>query len=859
MLRCPPLFRFAWQRSLARRLAVLAVCVLTATAGSAFAARLLVQFDVPAGPLSDSLIQLARQAQLSLLVPKSAVAGLRAAPLSGVMTPAQALQRLLAGTGLGYRFIDAETVSISAQLAPSAALPDSGGKAAAGDRQERYRIAAIEEVIVTAQRTSQNLQRVPVAVSVISQPELQRSDIQDLSELGSRIPGLTVSSYSLGQPTIHMRGIGSNDDGAAMDNSVVVFVDDVYVGRITHIDLNMLDLEQVEVLRGPQGTLYGKNAIGGAIKLVSKAPQAEPYGKLKLSSGNLQHRGISATLNGPLAGDGLLGRLALDARSRDGWQENLTVGGERQHDNKRWALRGKVLYRPNRNLQLHWSADGSRENLNASGRIPVGGRVPLRLLDADGRRIPLRDAAGEPLFEQTPQGPQPLYQTQLPSEIFRALGGSPRRATNDGEGFTDRYLWGLSQQLTTNLGGGTFTAISGYRASRFHWAEESTGLPAFVSDQILGNAVLETHRQFSQELRWASTAQVRRSLVLGAYYLNEYTHRNEIFPFQHATARSDQRNSTHSYALFGELHYALTPALELNLGGRYTYDRKSLRQSASNGGAPAVILEDFQLKSRGDWDDFSPRLALSYHAADDLMFYGSLAFGMKSGGFQGAPGTLEIARRTIEPESAWDYELGMKSQWLRDRLRLNIAAFYTDYRDLQVVQFRTTDNFGVFETDNAASATLRGIESEFILSPFEGLTLSGSYAFLRATYDNYNDPEGREFTGNHLRQAPKHSAGLALRYRLPGFDGSLQLNLDYRFQSQGFREPDNSATVQPAFRLVDGSLSYAPRGRPWKLSLWGKNIFDEQYISHLFVLGGNDYALYGTPRTYGLSFAWHFF
>ncbi|TQV84003.1 TonB-dependent receptor [Exilibacterium tricleocarpae] len=828
---------------------------LLAMVNPSFGAKLLVQFDLTPGPLSQSLIQFAEQAEVSLLVSKTAVAHLHAAPLNGVMTPSQALQRLLRGTGLGYRFVDRQTVSISAALleekkAPVASEPRVTAATTRAD-------AGIEEVLVTAQRTSQNLQKVPVAVSVLNRVELERADIKDLTDLGTRVPGLTVASYSLGQPTIHMRGIGSNDDGAAMDNSVAVFVDDIYVGRITHIDLNILDLERVEVLRGPQGTLYGKNAIGGAIKLVSKTPAPGAYREIKLSSGNYNYRGVSGILNGPLGSTSLLGRLSFDSRQRDGWQQNLTTG-ERQQDDNKWALRGKLLYRPQQHLEAHWSLDGSRENLNASGRIPVHSRVPLRILDAGGNPIPRRDAQGQPLFNSTPEGDQPLYETRLPTDIFRALGGDPRHATNDGEGFTDRYLWGATQRLVYDSGGGTLTAITGYRDGRYDWAEESTGLPSSTTDQFVDNAVLETHRQFSQELRWARQGPANQSLVMGLYYLNEYTHRDEKFPFQALTARSDQRNTTRSYALFGELRYPLSPSLALNLGGRYSYDTKVLRQRAVSNGAPGVVLEDFQLKSEGDWDDFSPRLALSYQFSDSVLWYGSITSGMKSGGFQGAPGTLASASRTIEPESAWDYEAGFKSQWLQDRLRLNVAAFYTDYRDLQVVQFRTIDNFGLFETDNAASASLRGLEAEFVMSPSTGLTVSGSYAFLRATYDNYNDPEGRDFTGNHLRQAPKHSAHLALQYRRPVFKGELHTDLAYRYQSQSFREPSNSGTRLPAFRLVDGSITYSTPDRRWQASLWGKNLLDEEYISHLYVLGGNDYALYGTPRTYGVSIAWRF-
>lgn len=828
---------------------------------TSLAAKFLVPFDLPAGPLSEVLIEFAEQADVSLLVSKSAVASLKAERLKGVMTLPQALDRLLANSGLGYKFIDRDTVSISADLAKPI-VAESSEKPEPTLLHEPTK--TIDEIIVTAGRRVENLQEVPIAISVLNDLTLQINDIKNLEEIASRSPGLTVTSFSLGQPSIHMRGIGSNDDGAAMDNSVIVFLDDVYVGRITTIDLNVLDLERVEVLRGPQGTLYGKNAIGGAIRLISKSPTVDPELRLQLSAGNLDAKGINLLANGPLHTH-WQGRLSIDARQRDGWQDNLILGGEKQHDRNSWAARSKLRFAPHENLEALWSFDLSRDNHNATGRIPVRGGVPLTILDENGDPIPQRDNDGNPLLDA--EG-QPLYETKLPTDIFAELGGSPTRAANGTQGFTDRDIWGLNQQLSGQTNSGSWVSISSYRDSTFGWLEDSIGLPASITDQTISSHVDETHRQFSQEFRWASAPELesletatpadRFSYVMGVYFLYEHTNRTERFPFSDATARTSQNNRTNSYAVFGQLNYQLNDRTTLILGGRYNHDTKKLRQESESGGAPGIILEDFQLSSRESWQDFSPRFAFSYHLLEDQLLYGSIARGMKSGGFQGAPGTVALAQRTIDPEFAWAYELGYKSQWFQDRLRLNVAAFYTDYQDLQVVQFQTTDNFGIFQTDNAASANLRGFELEFDAFPLSGLTLSGSYAFLRATYDSFNDLEGRDFTGNRLRQAPKHSANLALEYDYPLETGTLRLHADYRYQSKSFREPDNNITVQPAYRLLDASLSFLAINNRWEASLWGKNLLDEEYIAHLYVLGGNDYALFGTPRTYGLTLTWHF-
>jgi iron complex outermembrane receptor protein len=216
--------------------------------------------------------------------------------------------------------------------------------------------------------------------------------------------------------------------------------------------------------------------------------------------------------------------------------------------------------------------------------------------------------------------------------------------------------------------------------------------------------------------------------VFGLYYLYERTHRIENFIFPKGLNVTDQNNKTNSFAVFGEATYGLRDDLNLTMGARLTYEIKTLEQRNDINGFQGILLENFSLKNEGNWTDFSPNLVLSWQQTEDVMWYASVSRGYKSGGFQGAPATRELAQRTIDPESVWNFELGYKSQWLEDRLRLNLVGFYSDYRDLQVVQFKTEGNFGVFQTSNAASASLRGIEMEFAVKPLAGLEFSGSYA-----------------------------------------------------------------------------------------------------------------------------------
>ncbi len=800
-------------------------------------------FNISTQALSTALLSFGEQADLSLLVRKQDTDGKISPPLKGYMYPRAALKILLKDSALGFKYIDQKTISVSPDLYESHSVDQATQDEAAVLQEEAanrtdsdYR-APIDEVVVTSLRRRSNMQKVPVAVSVIKPPLIREARIHDIEDVGTRVPGLTVASFSIGQPTIHVRGVGSNDDGAALDNSIVMFVDDVYVGRISAISMNFFDLEQIEIMRGPQGTLYGKNAIGGAINVTSKNPTEHLSGEIEATVGNYGRFDARGVISGPLMTDKILGRLAFHSRKRDGWQESIFLPGVKQNDENTWSTRGKLLFALSDRLQVDINGDFSRDDLESTGRIPVVGRVSVRLLGSDGL---------------------PTGQKVLPTEIFRDLGGSVKNAINSDRGFTNRTIWGLSSRISRQSDLGRFLSITAYRNTDFTWLEDSTGLPSSVTDQKVNSNVDEKHSQFSQEFRWISPGEARLKYVLGFYYLFEHTHRIENFVFPTLVSTTDQDNKTNSLAAFGEVTYDLTQKFSFTIGARLTHETKKMDQQNITNGDKTILLEDFALRNEGDWTDFSPNVVVSWQQADDIMWYASISRGYKSGGFQGAPAIFDLADRTIDPESVWNYEVGLKSQWLDDRLRLNLVAFHSDYRDLQVVQFKTEGNFGVFQTSNAASASLEGLEMEFTLKPFSGLEFFGSYAYLDASYDEFNDLSGRDFTGNTLRQAPRHSLYLALYYERPFYKGRLRFRADYRYQGESFREPDNSVTIQPGFDLVDASVAYESADNAWEATLWAKNLLDKEYISHLYVLGGNDYALFGTPRTYGLTLTLNF-
>ena len=796
------------------------------------------EFSIASQSLSTALLSFGEQADVSLLVRKKDTVGKLSTPLKGHFYPREALLVLLKDTGLGFKYIDRKTFFVSPDLYDPgkydiAVPPEVLVPVTDRDTVEDPEVPTpVDEVVVTALRRRSNMQKVPVAVTVIKPPLIRETRLHGLEDVGTRVPGLTVASFSIGQPTIHMRGVGSNDDGAALDNSIVMFVDDVYVGRITAISMNFFDLEQIEIMRGPQGTLYGKNAIGGAINVTSKNPTRQLSGEIEGTLGNFNRRDFRGAISGPLFEDKILGRLAFHTRQREGWQDSLFLPGVKQNDENTWSARGKIVFSLSDHVQLDLNGDYSRDDLESTGRIPVVGRVPVRLLGPDGL---------------------PTGETALPTDIFANLSGSVRHAINSDRGFTDRTLWGLSSRISREGDFGRLLSITAYRKTDFAWLEDSTGLPSSLTDQKVNSNVVEQHDQFSQEFRWISPDEDRLKYVLGFYYLFEHTHRIENFIFPSGVATTDQDNRTNSFAAFGEATYRLMDRVNFTVGARLTYETKGMDQQNIIGGEQTILRENFVLSNDGNWADFSPNFVLSWQQSADIMWYASLSRGYKSGGFQGAPATVDLASRTIDPESVWNYEVGLKSQWLEDRLRLNLVGFMSDYRDLQVVQFKTIGNFGAFQTSNAASASLQGLELEFTLKPSEGLEFFGSYAYLDATYGEFNDQSGRDFTGNTLRQAPRHSLYLAFYYERDFYQGRLRFRADYRYQGESFREPDNRVTIQPGLDLVDASVAYETSNGRWEVTLWAKNLMNKQYISHLYILGGNDYALFGPPRTYGLT------
>ncbi|MDH3643425.1 MAG: TonB-dependent receptor [Gammaproteobacteria bacterium] len=727
----------------------------------------------------------------------------------------------------------------------------------------------IEEIIVTSQRRAENMQSVPVAVTAFSGDDLEEMGIVDIKGITERTPGFTMGVFNPGQPQFYIRGIGSNEDGAGGDQSVIIFVDEVYIGRSAGSDLDLFDLERVEVLRGPQGTLFGKNVVGGAVSLVTKKPSEESEVMLQGTYGNLNAITLRGLASGEVA-ENVYGKISFSSRQRDGYlhsqidqypqffpdvSANL-LGDFDQLDVNTDSFRGALRFVPTDTLEINLTANYSNMDRAGPSYKSIGpGGIPFL---ADNALI-----------------------SDYEDKIHQNLLEDPGRSKNDIWGVTGRVDYDINDTMT-------FTSLTSFRdveASQqwFLGTENlatlrlSTGaVPLYL---VGSNDYTDDSETFTHEFRLTGSMD-RLNYVAGIYYLNEKTTRNERSPtgllgtptIPAIDSGDLQGNETNSFALFTQLTYDLTDTLSITLGGRQTWDEKDISRLGTP--SPFSPGRDFDFDTGEKWDAFTYRAGIEWQATDDVFAYASISKGFKSGGYQGLAGTELIAITPFDPEEAILYEVGFKTEWFDNRMRLNVAGFYTDYTDLQILQLLVPDDAvpgtaGTLITQNAADAEIKGVEVEFIIAPVDNLTIQGSYTFLDTEFSNFFIPSGFrppdlggatpvDRTGNELRNAPENAFNVLVRYDVPMASGAhLSVQADYRHKDKVFQDPDvlEFAAV-PAYDVVDLRASYLFANGNLETTLWMRNAFDEDYFLHNWPLQGSGQATPAPPRTYGLTLTW---
>jgi iron complex outermembrane receptor protein len=711
----------------------------------------------------------------------------------------------------------------------------------------------LEEIIVTAQKRNESLQETPLAVSAVTADTIEARAITSVADLGTIAPSLTVTGATAGPNNagIFIRGLGNQDPILTADSPVAIYVDGVVLARSSGSAFDVADLERIEVLRGPQGTLYGRNTIGGAINLITRKP-AEAFGfRQTLSIGNYNYRQSRTTVDtGELGDSGVRALLTYLHKQRDGYVDDINASAS--HDPGAYRTDGgrvALAYDQNTGFRANYAFDYNRNKGFPNAFQLTAARPDLFSYFAGS------PAAGGGTF--TVSGSR--------------LG---KISLDDNAAIIDR-VQGHTLTLEADIGDATLKSLTGYRK----WSQD---VP--TSDQdgngyllgplrgqgptpqpitLFGSAALRHQHQWSEELNLIGKVGDTLDYVLGAYYFEEKADENNpqhfgvILPAGALSQTSlfDYTHKSSTKALFAQSTYHVNDRFSVTGGLRSTWDHKRLDQSMP---LRRTLDKNF---SKVNW-----ALTADYRFDDDIMGYARVATGYKAGGFN-----ARSFDNGFKPENLTSYEVGLKSELFDHRLRFNTAVYYADHKDVQVSSFQAGASGATALTDNAGKATYKGIEVEMdaVLAP--GLTTYVTAGYVDRSYDEFivfSTAMGRSIDIANIAKFANSAAttlNAGAQYEFPHFDfGKLTARLDYSYLSRRYFNPNpltspfNSALTAPSRGLVDARLTLSEltlgKGQA-SVSLWGKNITNEKYRVAGIDFGALGFAgnVYGVPATWGLD------
>lgn len=759
----------------------------------------------------------------------------------------------------------------------------------------------IEEIVVTARRREESLQEVPISVTAMTGTELSARQVYAMDQLGALVPNLqydkaapSSGSSSVGQ--VFIRGIGQADYTPVTDPGVALYVDGIYIGRSPGNVLDLIDIERIEVLRGPQGTLFGRNSIGGAIKVHSRLPDlSDAKSNLELRLGNDDLRELILRGNLPVT-ESLAANVAIGRIERDGYVER-SFDGLRTGDRDRWSVRTALRFEPSDAVDATLILDFTAIDENGAP-VVSGGVNDLQAFATFGNAVLAScDAVVvNPLFDATPQGGPPTFPP--PGAPTGSAPGCYGAASIPGA-FVSEGTFPIASELDSGGAALTIdwepgdhwglTSTTGYREMTMVSSRDGDNTPA----NVFATRDDYEHEQFSQELQFKFVNEDgRASAVLGLFYYDESGFNLVDVTVPTGAIQSGGYYDNQSYAVYAHGTLDLTDRLSLSLGSRYTEDRKSyLPDQLSLGDSSAgsahgfftptwPALAGFYLAPTGplaagerildfreselDFDATDVTIDFSYRFTEGLFGYLTFSTGYKSGGFdQRFVGpTPDRAPSSYRPESVDSLGLGLKAMALGGRLRVNVSLFDADYEDLQVI---VRESFNPL-TVNAGEARVRGGELELDWLATADWELRFSAGHLDTKYRRLNQPaqDSGVRLDNRLANAPEWTlaAGSAYRFGL-GRYGEVTARLDWSWQDTVYHDAVNSPLVsQSAYHLVDASLAFSPPSGRWELTVASRNLLDETYL----VTGNSAFdtpaayveRVYGRPREFLASLRYEF-
>jgi iron complex outermembrane receptor protein len=686
-----------------------------------------------------------------------------------------------------------------------------------GASQSRAPSAQLEEILVTAQRRESKLQDTPIAVSVFDGAEIQRERLINLSDIAAKVPSITFNQVNHSESFISIRGTTIGNDAAGIDQGVSVFIDEVPTTGFGDDSPDLYDLQSVEVLRGPQGTLFGRNVTGGAVLIRTEPPSFTESGRATVTYGSDNLMEVQGYDTGPLVQNALAGKVAVDVRRRDDFLTNLALHDKTYGENL-GSLRGQLLWTPTSDL-----------------RVLLGGDY----------------------LDDTSAGKTQWLVGNFHPSLFPTLNYSPDDTNQGSNAHTEKKVGGLLSHVDWQLAFATLTSVTGYRKVDEHVHFSTSGDPfnSIISDPVIHD------NQVSEEVRMTLPAGQRLTWVGGLFYLHADraylqtvsfdavpgTRLNALAQFGVPSLarflspyvnQANQHVAVDSRAAFGEATFEMTQKLKMAVGARYSSESKAGHTEISDTSVTNPALSSGPYSKT--WTALTPKALVSYTPISDVMIYASATKGFESGGYDTNGTTNVELASAYNPEYVWSYETGIKTALLDKRLQINLAVYDAEYKDLQTRNFDPIS--GNIIAGNAAKARVRGGELEVEMLPVEWLTLGLSYSYTDGKYRSYLIPNAppsppTDNSGHTIPFTPHNAANFRAEthFRAPGGAGKIRIGADITYRSSiEFDDANDTPRFIVAKSAYHGVLNmhaiWSSNDDHAEATLWAKNLTDKRAI-----------------------------
>ena len=726
---------------------------------------------------------------------------------------------------------------------------------------------ALEEVIVKAEKREQNLQDIPASISAFSAAQIELAGWDDISQLETSVPSVSVGGDGDSRPFIFIRGVGSRKFDIGSEGSVGVFVDEIYNARFSSSLSGIVDIERIEVLKGPQGTLYGRNTIGGAISLYTVKASEEFEARIKVAAGNEGYWRVGGYVSGAIS-ENWVGRLSASTRSDDGNMTEVLSGKNDGQDAD--AVRVNLIGQLTDRTSVELTAQTSRLDQEARLAQANGEIGPLGLYQL-GHAVPL-PVLPPPIIDSILSG----IRAGTVANILREAALDPRNVKMDRPGFSELESDLVSLKIEHESDNFLFTSISSRTSDEIH---EQTDFESTTRDAIWTD-VRQDSKQLSQEFRLTSvdggmfTLDDRLTWVVGFYYFNDEGYRKDDYSvgvqgnippqyyravpgLAYSQARQDVTLDNTSIALYGQATYALTDRLNLTLGIRRSDDEKDFTtQMITNTPGYPFVAAPFTLPQTLKFDSTDPKVSVDYAITDNSMAYITYSSGYKSGGVTFATWAEAGNVGGFEEEHLDSLEIGYKARLMNNRMQLNLAAYQYDYTDQQVQSIVVVNGAPQGLTDNAAESDMKGVELEMSYLLTDALKVDVNYFYQDAVFEDYADK-----TGNPMQFAPENAYTVALSYA-PDLANNLQMRAEYSYKDEfQFDAGNRDISLEPEHDVVNLTASM-DLGDSVSLRLFCNNCSDElirtQVTTFATSQGGGGRSIYGPGRRYGAEITYNF-